>query len=67
MMGVYHQPVRGLGKFGGMTRRMMEGLLLMFNGKFFRGLHYVFTKNKDVKAYAKAQKKAAKEAQKAAA
>ena len=38
IMGVIHQPVRGLAKFGGMRRKTMEGLLLMFNGKFFKGL-----------------------------
>lgn len=38
IMGVIHQPVRGLAKFGGMSRKKMEGLLLMFNGKFFKGL-----------------------------
>ena len=38
VMGVIHQPVRGLAKFGGMRRKTMEGLLLMFNGKFFKGL-----------------------------
>jgi len=46
-MGVLHQPVRGLAKYGGMTRKKMEGLLRMFNGK-----------NID-KAVAKAKKKQA--------
>ncbi len=45
-MGVLHQPVRGLAKFGGMTRRKMEGLLLMFNGHFFRGVGRFFSKGK---------------------
>ena len=43
IMGVVHQPVRGLAKYGGMTRRQMEGLLVMFNGKFFRGLNRFLT------------------------
>jgi beta-glucosidase len=38
IMGVIHQPVRGLAKFSGMSRKKMEGLLLMFNGKLFKGL-----------------------------
>ncbi|MDE7405381.1 MAG: glycoside hydrolase family 3 C-terminal domain-containing protein [Clostridiales bacterium] len=46
VMGVLHQPVRGLAKFGGMTRRKMEGLLLMFNGHFFKGVHTFFSKEK---------------------
>lgn len=39
VMGVLHQPVRGLAKFGNMSRRQMEGLLMIFNGHFFKGLH----------------------------
>lgn len=46
VMGVLHQPVRGLAKFGGMSRRKMEGLLLMFNGHFFKGVHRFFSKEK---------------------
>lgn len=50
VMGVLHQPVRGLAKFGGMTRRKMEGLLWMFNGYFFKGLRMFFSrKEKDEK------------------
>ena len=45
-MGVWHQPVRGLAKFGGMSRRQMEALLLMFNGHFFRGAGRFLTKEK---------------------
>ena len=46
VMGVLHQPVRGLAKFGGMNRRKMEGLLLMFNGYFFKGIKQFFKKEK---------------------
>lgn len=46
VMGVVHQPVRGLAKYGGMSRRQMEGLLTMFNGKFFRGLGQFLKKDK---------------------
>ena len=46
VMGALHQPVRGLAKFGGMSRRQMEGLLLMFNGHFFKGLGRFCTKGK---------------------
>ena len=46
VMGVLHQPVRGLAKFGGMSRRQMEGLLMIFNGQFFRGLGKFLTKEK---------------------
>ncbi|MFR5103586.1 MAG: hypothetical protein ACLTE4_13650, partial [Christensenellaceae bacterium] len=46
VMGVLHQPVRGLAKFGGMNRQKMEGLLLMFNGYFFKGIKQFFKKEK---------------------
>ena len=46
VMGVLHQPVRGIAKFGGMSRRQMEGLLLMFNGHFFKGLGQLLFKGK---------------------
>ncbi len=49
VMGVLHQPVRGLAKFGGMDRRKMEGLLWMFNGCFFKGLKQFMTKKKEDK------------------
>lgn len=50
MMGVYHQPVRGLAKFGGMSRRQMEGMLMMFNGHFFKGVGKFFSKEKTKKS-----------------
>lgn len=46
IMGVWHQPVRGLAKFGSMTRGQMEGLLLLFNGHFFKGLKKLLSKEK---------------------
>ena len=46
VMGVLNQPVRGVAKFGGMSRRQMEGLLTMFNGKFFKGLKMFLSKEK---------------------
>ncbi len=46
VMGVLHQPVRGLAKFGGMSRRQMEGLLMMFNGHFFKGFGRFVSKGK---------------------
>ena len=46
VMGVLHQPVRGMAKFGGMSRRQMEGLLMMFNGRFFKGFGRFLSKGK---------------------
>ena len=47
VMGMKHQPVRGLAKFTGMSRRKMEGLLSMFNGHFFKGLGMFLFKGKN--------------------
>ena len=46
VMGALHQPIRGLAKFGGMSRRQMEALLLMFNGHMFKGIGRFMTKEK---------------------
>lgn len=37
-MGVTYLPIRGLAKFGGMSRRQMEALIMMFNGHLFKGV-----------------------------
>lgn len=63
-MGMVHQPIRGLAKFGGMSRRQMEGMLMMFNGHLFKGLGRMMTKDPEQKKAEKAAKKAAKQAQK---
>ncbi|MBR1891847.1 MAG: glycoside hydrolase family 3 C-terminal domain-containing protein, partial [Clostridia bacterium] len=49
VMGMLHQPVRGMAKFGGMSRRQMEALLLMFNGHFFKGVGQFLSKEKKPK------------------
>lgn len=46
IQGVLHQPVRGLAKYGKMSRRQMEALLLMFNGHIFRGAGQFLSKDK---------------------
>lgn len=46
MMGVYHQPIRGMAKFGGLSRRQMEAMLMMFNGHLFKGVGRFLTKEK---------------------
>lgn len=48
LMGVMHQPVRGLAQFGGFTRARMEGLINMFNGSFFKGLRGILKKQRSV-------------------
>ena len=49
VMGVLHQPVRGLAKFGGMSRRQMEALIMMFNGHLFKGIFRFLSKDKSKK------------------
>ena len=49
VMGMLHQPIRGMAKFTGMSRRQMEALILMFNGKFWKGLGQFLTKEKKPK------------------
>lgn len=46
VMGMKHQPIRGLAKFGGMSRRQMEALIMMFNGHVFKGIGKFLTKEK---------------------
>lgn len=49
VMGVLHQPIRGLAKFGGMSRRQLEAMLMIFNGHFFKGVGRFLTKEKKKK------------------
>ena len=49
VMSTLNQPIRGLAKFAGMTRRQMEGLLLACNGHFFKGMGAFLTKEKKSK------------------
>ena len=58
VMGVLHQPVRGLAKFGGMSRRQMKALLMMFNGQMCRGIVKFLSKDKKQNKEAKAAKAA---------
>ncbi len=49
IMGVLHQPMRGIAKFGGFSRNKMEGLITMFNGHFFKGAGLFLKKDKKAK------------------
>ncbi|MCI9010683.1 MAG: glycosyl hydrolase [Clostridia bacterium] len=60
VMGVLHQPVRGMAKFGGMSRRQMEAMLLMFNGHLFKGIGRFLSKEKKPKEKKQKAKKEAK-------
>ena len=64
VMGVVHQPMRGLSRFsgGGMRMSQLDGLIMIFNGHFFKGLHHMNKEKRKYKKIAKAKKKAEKEA-----
>ena len=70
IMGVLHQPMRGISRMTGglICWEELNGLITMFNGHFFKGLNQFFKgrkeKNKRNKAIKKAQKQAAKNATK---
>ena len=65
VMGVVHQPMRGMSRFsqGGMRMSQLDGLISMFNGHFFSGLHHFFKEGRKYKKLAKAEKKTQKEAE----
>ncbi len=43
-IGIKHQPVRGIAKFLGFSRRQKEGMLRIFNGQLFKGLGMILFK-----------------------
>ena len=47
-MGMHHQPMRGISRMtnGALSWGQLDGLLLMFNGKFFKGLKKFFKEGK---------------------
>ena len=66
VMGVVHQPMRGMSRFsqGGLRMSQLDGLIDMFNGHFFRGLHHYFKEGRKYKKLAKEEKKALEAEQK---
>ena len=67
IMGVMHQPMRGLSRMtGGMIRwAQLEGLLDAFNGHFFRGISTFFKEGRKIKKAKKLEKKKMKNEEKA--
>ena len=66
VMGVLHQPMRGLSRMtgGALTYKQLDGLIKMFNGHFFKGLNHFFkmgkvSKNelKEIRSFGKETKK----------
>ena len=66
VMGVVHQPLRGWSRFsqGGLRMTQLDGLVMVFNGHFFKGLHHFFSEGRRYKKIEKAEKKALKAKQK---
>ncbi len=60
VMGVVHQPMRGMSRFsqGGLRMSQLDGLIAIFNGHFFKGLHHFFKEGRKYKRLAKEEKKA---------
>ena len=67
VMGVVHQPLRGWSRFsqGGLRMSQLDGLVMIFNGHFWKGLHHFFKEGRKYKKLDKAEKKAQQEAVKA--
>ena len=65
VMGVVHQPLRGWSRFsqGGLRMSQLDGLVMIFNGHFFKGLHHFFKEGRKYKKLAKEEKKAQKAAE----
>ena len=65
VMGVFHNPMRGLSRMSGgmISWEQLTGLMIMFNGHFFKGFKAFLRGGKIKKARAKAKK--AKEAEEA--
>lgn len=69
VMGVYHEPMRGLSRMtgGAIHWNQLDGLIMVFNGKFFKGFHKFFKEGRKIHREEKAAKKAKKLAEKQAA
>jgi len=59
IMGVRHQPMRGLSRMtGGIIRwKQLDGLILMFNGRFYKGLNIFFKEGRKAKRDEKEKRK----------
>ena len=58
VMGVFHNPMRGLSRMSGgmISWEQLTGLMIMFNGHFFKGFKAFLRGGKIKKARAKAKK-----------
>ena len=58
-MGVLHQPMRGLSRMtgGAIHWEQLDGLILMFNGHFFKGLKLFIKEGRKIKKIKKLNNK----------
>lgn len=58
MMSIYHMPFRGIARMTGgiMNMPMLDGVLMMVNGHFFKGLRYVLKERRKMIRYRKAMR-----------
>lgn len=65
-MGILYLPMRGLARMtgGAVHWYQLDGLIMMFNGKFFKGLHKFLKEGREIKKERKLIKKSMKRAQK---
>ena len=62
-MGVFNQPFRGVYRMtgGAINKPMMDGIMVIVNGNFFKGLHIFLKENGKKNKAAKAKAKAAEQ------
>jgi Beta-glucosidase-related glycosidases len=55
MMSIYHLPFRGIARTTGgiINMPMLDGILMIVNGHFFKGLHHVLNERRKLKSAAK--------------
>ena len=61
VMGVYYIPMRALSRMSGgmLSLKQVDGLIIAFNGHFFKGIHHFLKAGRERKRMEKAKKKAA--------
>lgn len=61
IMGVENMPIRGLSRMssGMISKSQLEGLIIAFNGKFFKGIHTIFKEGRMKRHHQRYEKKQA--------
>lgn len=58
MLGVFHMPLRGISRMSGgmLSMGQVDGLIIMFNGNFFKGLNKIFKEGRIRRKHLKTEK-----------